>query len=147
MAPPDQPGHWRYWYLDNRFSHGQLSSLELKTWIFRPPANARAIVMRGPVGTSRIAVSLSDCPGKYLELPSACRQRFGVLHWSTIPGDEAAGYCVLEAGRIYFLNAASFDLEALIASGGAIYDAGPACSGQQCAQVELYQARTQLPPQ
>lgn len=139
-GPPDQPLPWRYWYFRNSFSHGELSSLELKTWVFRPPAHARASLVRGPAGNSGIAVSLGHCPGTYLDIPAACRNAFGNLHWSTVPGDDPAHYCMLEAGRDYFLNAAAFDLEALVASGGLLYQAGPACAGQPCTVIALYQA-------
>lgn len=136
---PDQPLPWRYWYFQNRFSHGALSGLELKTWVFRPPADARAALLRGPTGTPGIAVALSDCPGKYLDVPAACRSGSGNLRWSTRAGDDPATYCLLEAGRDYILSAAAFDLAALIASGGTLYQAGPACVGQPCSVVELYQ--------
>ncbi len=136
---PNQPSVWRYWGFENRFVNNQLASLELKTWVFRPTANTRATILRGNTGTSQVAVSLSNCPGKYTDIPATCRSGGGSIQWSTFPGDNPNERCVLEAGRDYILSASTFVLSTFINSG--VYQAVSACAGSPCTTNDLYQVQ------
>lgn len=136
---PNQTSVWRYWGFENRFTNNQLSSLELKTWVFRPTANTRATILRGNTASSQVAVSLSDCPGKFVDLPPTCRSGGGSIQWSTVPGDDPAVRCILEPGRDYVLSASTFVLSTFLNTGA--YQAVSQCAGSPCTTLDVYQVQ------
>lgn len=136
---PNQATNFRYWGLSNRIVNNQLDRAELKTWRFRPPANTRMQIKKGNTGTAKIAASLSECPGQFTNLPTACRQLQGTIFWSTIASDAGNGWCVLDPNKDYFLSAAAIDLDQLLLNGQ--YVPSESCAGSPCNVENLYQVQ------
>lgn len=136
---PNQATNFRYWGLSNRILNSQLDRAELKTWRFRPPANTRMQIKKGNTGTAKIAASVSECPGQFTNLPTACRQLQGTIFWSTIPSDANNGWCVLDPAKDYYLSAAAIDLDQLLING--LYVPSESCAGSPCNVENLYQVQ------
>lgn len=137
---PNQTSTWRYWGFQNRFVNNQLDRLQLKTWVFRPTANTRGLFYKGNIGTSTVALSISDCPGKFLEIPAQCRGT-GSIAWSTFASDTppATNRCILDPTRDYIVSAATFNITTFVNSGGTTYQPASTCAGSPCTTSELYQ--------
>lgn len=142
---PNVTTNWRYWEHTNNYSNGTLTAATLRMWKFRPTAATRALLLKGNNGASQIAISISECPGQFEDLPSKCTGPTGSVQWSTNAGDSANTYCKLDPTKDYYVSTAQFDLNHLL-SEGEYRSTYQVCAGSNCTVDYVYQVQNKLVP-
>jgi hypothetical protein len=140
-AQPNATTVWRYWDMDNVFSNNALTKSTLRVWKFRPTSATKAGPLKGNMGASaNIALSISECPGKFVDLPTKCTASSGSIYWSTNPADSATQFCKLDPTKDYYISAAQFDLSHLLSTNQyrSLYNV---CAGTNCTSQNLYQVQ------